>query len=129
MAFGTLKADTLTHSTSGSVPTNFVKTGSSKAWMRWDMSASVMEGNFNVSSFTDISTGKSQFDYTSNLSDGNYAIAGIAGEKSGGGNRGLGVNGNTSVPTTSKILYVSFNSSWSSSDIDLCAATITGDLA
>ena len=129
MAFGTLKADTLTHSTAGSVPTNFVKTGSSKAWMRWDMSASVMEGNFNVSSFTDISTGKSQFDYTSNLSDGNYAIAGIAGEKSGGGNRGLGVNGNTSVPTTSKILYVSFNSSWSSSDIDLFAATITGDLA
>tara|TARA_R100000353_G_scaffold92296_1_gene67926 strand:- start:40 stop:429 length:390 start_codon:yes stop_codon:yes gene_type:complete len=129
MAFGIIKADTLTHSTSGSVPTNFVKTGSSKAWMRWDMSAAVMEGNFNVSSFTEVSTGKSRFDYTSNLSDGNYAIAGIGGEKTGGGNRGLGVNGNTSVPTTSTIFYVSYNSSFQASNIDLCAATVTGDLA
>lgn len=129
MAFGVIKADTLTHSTAGSVPTNFVKTGSSKVWMRWDMSASVMEGNFNVSSFTDVSTGISQFDYTSTLSDGNYAIAGIAGEKAGGGNRGLGVNGNNTVPTTSKIRFYSFNSSMAAADIDVNAANISGDLA
>jgi len=75
--------------------------------MRWDMSASSLEDSFNVSSFTDVSTGLSQFDYTSSMSNGNYAIAGIAGEKSGGGNRGLGVNGNNTVPTTSKMRFYS----------------------
>ena len=31
-SFGTLKADTLTHSTAGSLATNFVVNGSAKAW-------------------------------------------------------------------------------------------------
>ena len=31
-SFGTLKADTLTHSTAGSLDTNYVVNGSAKAW-------------------------------------------------------------------------------------------------
>ena len=31
-SFGTLKADTLTHSTAGSLATNYVVNGSAKAW-------------------------------------------------------------------------------------------------
>ena len=93
------------------------------------MSASTLEGSFNVSGFTDVSTGISQFNYSSNLADGNYAIAGIAGEKSGGGNRALGVNGNSSVPTTALIRFYSFTSSWGASDLDLNGANISGDMA
>ena len=133
-----LKVDTLTGvTTAGSIvvtgegnsTTTNLQQGLNKVWMRWDMSASTLEGSFNVSGFTDVSTGISQFNYTSNLADGNYAIAGIAGEKSGGGNRGLGVNGNSSVPTTALIRFYSFTSSWGASDLDLCAATVNGDLA
>ncbi|BCV06953.1 MAG: hypothetical protein CM15mV148_070 [uncultured marine virus] len=36
MAFGTLKADTLTHSTAGSLATNYVVEGSAKAWIRYE---------------------------------------------------------------------------------------------
>ena len=32
-SFGTLKADTLTHSTAGSLDTNYVVNGSAKAWL------------------------------------------------------------------------------------------------
>ena len=134
MANGTIAFDTLQTSgqisgTARSLDTDFVVSGSAKAWMRWDMSASTLEGSFNGSGFTDVSTGISQFNYTSNLADGNYAIAGIAGEKSGGGNRGLGVNGNSSVPTTALIRFYSFTSSWSASDLDLNGANISGDMA
>ena len=134
MANGTIAFDTLQTSgqisgTARSLDTDFVVSGSAKAWMRWDMSASTLEGSFNVSGFTDVSTGISQFNYSSNLADGNYAIAGIAGEKSGGGNRGLGVNGNSTVPTTALIRFYSFTSSWSASDLDLNGANISGDMA
>ena len=36
MAFGEIKADTLTHSTAGSVDTNYVVNGSTKVWATWD---------------------------------------------------------------------------------------------
>lgn len=112
-----------------SVDTTYVINGSNKVWMRWDMNASSLEDSFNVSSFTDAATGISQFDYTSSMSNGNYSIAGIAGEKTGGGNRGLGVNGNTTAPASSKMRFYSYNSSWSASDLNLNAANISGDLA
>ena len=112
----------------GTATTN-LQQGLIKVWMRWDMAASSLEGSFNVSGFTDVSTGISQFNYTSNLADGNYAIAGVAGEKSGGGNRGLGVNGNSSVPTAALIRFYSFTSSWGAADLDVNGANISGDLA
>ena len=35
-SFGTLKADTLTHSTAGSVATNYVVNSSAKQWRKYD---------------------------------------------------------------------------------------------
>ena len=113
----------------GNSTTTNLQQGLVKVWMRWDMSASSLEDSFNVSGFTDVSQGISQFNYNSSMGNGTYAIAGIAGEKSGGGNRGLGVNGNSSVPTTALIRFYSFTSSWSASDLDLNSANISGDLA
>ena len=67
MAFGTLKADTLTHSTAGSLATNYVVNGSAKAWSNFDGDASTvfLRDSFNVSSITDNTTG----DYTTNLTN------------------------------------------------------------
>ena len=126
---GTIAADTLTHSTAGSLTTDYVVNGSQKFWARWDINASSLEDSMNASSFTDVQTGVARFDYTSSMANAVYGISGIAGEKTGGGNRGLGVNGSGGQPTTSFIRFLSFNSSWSSADINICSANISGDLA
>ena len=127
---GTIIADTLTHSTAGSVTTDYVVNGSQKFWARWDMSASSLEDSMNASSFTDVSTGVARFDYASSMANAVYGISGIAGEKAGGGNRGLGVNGSGGLqPTTSYIRFYSFNSSWAASDETICSGNISGDLA
>ena len=67
MAFGTLKADTLTHSTAGSLATNFVVNGSAKAWVNFDGDASgiAIRDSLNVSGNTDNGTG----DYTITFSN------------------------------------------------------------
>ena len=39
-SFGTLKADTLTHSTAGSLATNYVVNGSAKVFSAFDMGSS-----------------------------------------------------------------------------------------
>ena len=56
MALGKIKADTLEHSTSGSVDTKFVVEGSAKAWERHNASHSI-ENSLSVSSITDNVTG------------------------------------------------------------------------
>ena len=62
-SFGTLKADTLTHSTAGSVDTNYVVTGTPNTWGMIDMPNDFATGanaaidSSNISSVTDDSTG------------------------------------------------------------------------
>tara|TARA_R100000353_G_scaffold50798_1_gene40339 strand:+ start:297 stop:701 length:405 start_codon:yes stop_codon:yes gene_type:complete len=60
-SFGTLKADTLTHSTAGSVDTKFSVNGTAKAWEGNNSGGggSLTAGtSFNISSRTDVDTGK-----------------------------------------------------------------------
>jgi len=113
----------------GNSTTTNLQQGLAKVWMRWDMSASSLADSLNVSGFTDVSTGISQFNYSSSMGNANYSISGISGEKTGGGNRVLGVNGNSTAPTTALIRFASYNSSFAVSDVDLNGANIKGDLA
>ena len=54
MALGKIKADTLEHSTSGSVNTKFVVEGSAKAWAsNTNTTGDTISNNLNVSSLTD----------------------------------------------------------------------------
>lgn len=76
MAFGTLKADTLTHSTAGSLTTDYVVNGSAKAWA--DVSTVTSVGDsLNVSSLTD-DGGSAPNDYTiaytSNMGSANFSV-------------------------------------------------------
>jgi len=74
MAFGTLKADTLTHSTAGSVDTNYVVNGSAKAWVNYTSSTTTSaRDSFNVASLTDNATGKTTVSYSNSMATANYS--------------------------------------------------------
>ena len=64
-SFGTLKADTLTHSTAGSLTTNYVVEGSAKAWAFVNQVTPALESSLNISSASDEGTGQTLFTYTS----------------------------------------------------------------
>ena len=72
-SFGTLKADTLTHSTAGSLATNFVVKGSAKAFVKGS-DAAVAAESFNIGSGTDNGTGDYTYAFTNSMSSANYTI-------------------------------------------------------
>jgi len=57
MALGKIKADTLEHSTAGSVDTQYVVGGVFTGWINYDAVATTTRGSLNSSSLTDNSTG------------------------------------------------------------------------
>ena len=72
---GTLIADTLTHSTAGSIATNYVVEGSCKSWIYFEQAGThEAYDSFNISSITDAGTGRSYpVSFTTNLGNANYA--------------------------------------------------------
>ena len=87
-SFGTLKADTLTHSTAGSLATNFVVNGSAKAWIGWVYSSGdiVISDSFNISGSTDTGTGDAQFSLTNAMESAAGASAVVGSNHSTTGN-------------------------------------------
>ena len=79
MANGKIKADTLEHSTAGSLDTSYVVNGSVKAWINFDGNATNIRGSFNVSSQTDVSSGRDQITFTNAMNDAGYSIGYIVG--------------------------------------------------
>tara|TARA_Y100000385_G_scaffold280283_1_gene331170 strand:+ start:438 stop:839 length:402 start_codon:yes stop_codon:yes gene_type:complete len=76
MANGKIKADTLEHSTAGSLGTKFVVNGSAKSTLHYDHQAPAIRASFNVSSVTDDATGNLQINYTSSFSNIYYSVYG-----------------------------------------------------
>jgi hypothetical protein len=67
-SFGTLKADTLTHSTAGSLATNFVVNGSAKCFAGIENGATgIYSDSLNVSSVTDNATGQYNITVTNTM--------------------------------------------------------------
>ena len=93
MAFGTLKADTLTHSTAGSLATNYVVEGSAKVWINFNGTGTIAtRDSFNVTSITDGGTGLYTVTIANDMSNDDYSTTGAAGEEDdSGGNRSLGL--------------------------------------
>ena len=75
---GTIAADTLTHSTAGSIATNFVVEGSAKAWCKFGSDAQP-DDSFNIASGTDVSTGQWRFAKTNSMSSTDYTVVGASG--------------------------------------------------
>ena len=70
MALGKIKADTLEHSTAGSLDTSYVVNGSAKAWVRITGTGTYVNAkSFNTSSVTDNATGDVTQTLTSAMSD------------------------------------------------------------
>ena len=69
---GKIVADTLEHSTAGSIATNYVVEGSAKAWV-FATNAAVLNDSLNVSSGTDHGSGDYSYALTNAFSDENYA--------------------------------------------------------
>jgi hypothetical protein len=72
---GTIAADILTHSSSGSVSTEYVVKGSAKVWVNFDgtaaSEASLVRDSFSVSTMTDNSTGNYDINLSNAMSDTN----------------------------------------------------------
>ena len=71
-SFGTIKADTLTHSTAGSLATNFVVEGSAKSWVLYNQASPEVLDSLNNSSMTDSSTGVFDMNLTNAMGSTNY---------------------------------------------------------
>ena len=98
MALGKIKADTLEHSTAGSLDTSYVVNGSAKAWINFNGTGTVaIRDSFNIASLTDAGTGLYNCAISSDFGNANFSTTGAAGENDdSGGNRSLGLRAKTS---------------------------------
>jgi len=103
MPYGSLLADTVQSSTSGTAPTfkdgNGTETGTlCRAWVNFNGTGTVaIRASFNVSSITDNGTGDYTVNFTTALPDANFAAAGSAGGIAGANPRILGINTRTTT--------------------------------
>jgi hypothetical protein len=118
---GTIVADTLTHSTAGSLTTDYVVNGSAKAWV-FGTSAAALTDSFNASSGTDNGTGDYIYAFTSAMGNANFV-----GECTAFGN--VSKTGVQRVNTTSDVrVNIITTSDGNASDNDN-STTVHGDLA
>jgi len=82
MALGKIKADTLEHSTAGSLDTKFVVNGSAKAYARCVAAGTSITKSFNISSLADTGTALQTLTLTNAMSDANYAGVATSGDSS-----------------------------------------------
>jgi hypothetical protein len=69
---GTIAADTLTHSTAGSIATNYVVEGSAKAWNNTNSTGTTINDSFNIASLTDSGTGIQSHNVTNAFDSANH---------------------------------------------------------
>ena len=129
MAFGTLKADTLTHSTAGSLATNYVVEGSAKSWVNLDGTASgaTARDSFNVASMTDNGTGQYTATFSSAMANDDFAHNVTARLTTGTG-AAFGSIRDGSYATTAMGLYV-FLTDNNLTDAAYVVASLQGNLA
>ena len=118
---GTIIADTLTHSTAGSIATNYVVEGSAKCFSVHGVDA-VLDQGLNVTSITDQGTGSFDTNYTNSFSSGENAFI--------SNQWGTSTVGFTFIRTsaTSYHRVNAYNSSGTAHDKPV-ASTVHGDLA
>lgn len=125
---GTIAADTLTHSTAGSIATNYVVEGSAKHWHTSDGSGTVaIDDSFNTSSMTDVGTGRYVFSFTNNFSTLNFSPTSNCNSNTASS---WGDGGNATYnKTTSQYNIGSNNNSGSATDSNFVQVGAWGDLA
>ena len=121
---GKIVADTLEHSTAGSIATNYVVEGSAKAWVNFDGTGTVAtRDSLNTSGLVDNGTGQYSFTLTNAMSDTSYAAQVTPRE---GGYMG-GFNHSSSTASLVKVTAVTDSGSFGDSNVMACSTL--GDLA
>ena len=132
-SFGTLKADTLTHSTAGSLATNFVVQGSSKSWINFNGTGTIASRDtHNVSSLTDSATGEYSFGLSSAMNNSNYAFYGSASKAAGAissTNSAILLLKEAGNYTTTAVAIGVCDSAGTAKDFDTVTNSVDGDLA
>ena len=123
MALGKIKADTLEHSTAGSLDTSYVVNGSAKAWTSINQSSPAIIQSLNTTSITDSGVGIIDPNFTNNMSAvGWCSIASLR-------NTGNYVHATILTDTTSKCRAQSLiNANTGEDSVDIGVANY-GDLA
>jgi hypothetical protein len=79
---GKIIADTLEHSTAGSLTTDYVVNGSAKCWVNYTTVTTTSDlDSSNVSSLTDNGTGDTTTTYVNAMNADNYSSVGLCGEQ------------------------------------------------
>ena len=126
---GKIVADTLEHSTAGSLDTQFVVNGSAKLWCNWAGSATV-NNSFNTASITDNGTGNFSVNTTNAFANVNYCRAGFV--VNTGGTSGALINSSTTITQTDSTTVISIEVNYlndSAVDGNRDEVIVHGDLA
>ena len=128
MALGKIKADTLEHSTAGTVDTQFVVNGSAKAWASATISSNThtLQDSLNVSSLTDDGAGRTDIVFSSNMSNANYSATSMCAIS---GDDLFAHFGAGSLVLTNEFRCQTTTDANSTTDYDKLCATVHGDLA
>ena len=121
---GKIIADTLEHSTAGSLDTSYVVNGSAKVWVNFNQTGTqAIRDSFNTASLTDNGTGLSTVNFTAALNNANYSVQNTKGD--------AGYRGFHSVYTflTGSFRLDARNDSGNEADASIQLATVHGDLA
>jgi len=122
---GTIIADTLTHSTAGSVTTDFVVNGSAKAWVSYKGTATnAVKDSLNISSVTDASTGR----YLPQFSNSFNALDYLSQTTGNNADGPVAANDFDQMTTSSGDMRYK-NSSFSTIDTKYAVQSFHGDLA
>jgi hypothetical protein len=76
---GKIIADTLEHSTAGSVDTQYVVNGSAKSWSHSGLDDNVIEDSLNTSALSDEGTGLANYSFVSSFNSANHVDVGMIG--------------------------------------------------
>ena len=121
---GKIVADTLEHSTAGSVTTDYVVNGSAKAWISLSQgSTHTTNDSHNVASISDDAAGTTTMSLTNSMSSGTYSITSSNSEAT---LHAQVVEANT---TSSAYRTRFLDGSGTLTDDDFNSSTVHGDLA
>ena len=124
MALGKIKADTLEHSTAGSLDTQYVVNGSAKAWVNFNQAS--VDDSHNVSSVTDSDVGRFVVNLSNSMGNTGYAISVCARNPVGSGADFKENNDVARATGTTPVVTLSAGSYYDSSD---AMVIFQGDLA
>jgi hypothetical protein len=127
---GTIAADTLTHSTAGSLTTDYVVNGSAKAWASTNQTSTQSNrDSFNVASITDGGVGVTTLAFTNSMNNANYSATGQEGSTNTTGFT-LQIPYSTAANTSSQYAFVAFNGGrTAAADASVVSSAVHGDLA